>query len=369
MPLTTELADRRSVLAGWFATRLPDTTAAAADLAAVVKHRPTARPYHDGPIDWPTIGRAIGQRIALAVQAAPPYYALRGAANLINDPEWAHRAARQFPTHSRTPAGSVNDVRPLPNGGWLRLATTTVNPATVNPATANPATANVSARTRRPRMTSPVDELLSRLVAYLAMRAPAGSIGAPGVERKLARVCWALAQFEAAYRTGVVPDQLRDLPSMSVDDLLGMAPEYAVRDLTTLAGMAGERLLPAIASAGTALTAPVFVDGWADADILAGRCLIDVKATIHPTAARPDWFYQLLGYAWLDADDRYGIESVALYLARQGAYVEWSITRLARLLGAELPVAALAAEFRDIAPTTSSWPAGNRWVTNALGHR
>jgi hypothetical protein len=214
---------------------------------------------------------------------------------------------------------------------------------------------------RTPR---PVDEVLNRLRAYLALRAPVGTIGAPGVERKLARACWALGRFAEAYQTGRVPRQLENLASMSVDDLLDMAPEHAVRDTAALAATAGDRLLPVVRAAGLAITAPVFVDRWAGADILAGHCLVDVTTTARPTSERPDWFYDLLGSAWLDVDNVYDIRSVGLYLARQGTFIEWSVARLTRMLGATRPVEDLMAEFRTVVTMTSSWPPPQRWVTN-----
>lgn len=45
----------------------------------------------------------------------------------------------------------------------------------------------------------------------------------------------------------------------------------------------------------------------ADADLIIGDLLLDVKATVTTTKARREDFLQLIGYVQLDYDDRYHI--------------------------------------------------------------
>lgn len=54
------------------------------------------------------------------------------------------------------------------------------------------------------------------------------------------------------------------------------------------------------------------------------RCLIELKTQKSPRAS---WqtLYQLLGYVLLDFDDTYGIDSVGVYLTRQGVLVRWPL--------------------------------------------
>ena len=69
--------------------------------------------------------------------------------------------------------------------------------------------------------------------------------------------------------------------------------------------------------------------GGADADVILGTSLIDVKTTVDPKVAR-DGLWQILGYALLDYSDAYGIDAAGFYFARQGQFVEWPLAELAR---------------------------------------
>jgi hypothetical protein len=104
---------------------------------------------------------------------------------------------------------------------------------------------------------------------------------------------------------------------------------------------------------------PVIVDNWADADLLIGRAgsadghtLVDVKTVLrvdHPQRTAR-WLWQILGYGWLDVDGRWGIDSVALYFARHGLQLTWSLTELAEeLAGPGVSVGQLRAEFLQVA--------------------
>ena len=89
------------------------------------------------------------------------------------------------------------------------------------------------------------------------------------------------------------------------------------------------------------MAGPVIVDNWADADLLIGRAgsagghtLVDVKTVLrvdHPERTAR-WLWQILGYAWLDVTGRWGIDSVALYFARHGLQLTWSLAELAEEL-------------------------------------
>lgn len=78
----------------------------------------------------------------------------------------------------------------------------------------------------------------------------------------------------------------------------------------------------------------------AEADIVAGGLLVDVKTTLAPKnrlGLRPDVpkidnVYQLLGYALLDYSNQYNIERLGLYSARYGTLTEWPLERITSLL-------------------------------------
>src|SRR5207247_10533523 len=72
--------------------------------------------------------------------------------------------------------------------------------------------------------------------------------------------------------------------------------------------------------------------GGADADIIIGPTLVELKTRLRPVIESQD-LEQLLGYALLDTRNRYGIQELAIYLARQGLWVRWSLQDILREAG------------------------------------
>ena len=91
--------------------------------------------------------------------------------------------------------------------------------------------------------------------------------------------------------------------------------------------------------------------GGADADMIIGDLLLEVKASANATIKRED-FYQIIGYVLLDCHDAYQIERVGLYLARFGHLVTWPMPECLELLGAQRDLAELRKGFADtVAPS------------------
>ena len=187
-----------------------------------------------------------------------------------------------------------------------------------------------------------------------------------------------LTDWETAYRTGQLPTTPRrstPIPDLTVPDLLAAVPDHQVAELVELAArphrsatlthLAPGPAAPAALTGSGGISGPVFIEHWADGDLLiptpdtpaaarAGMALLDVKTV---TSARdPErvarWLWQLLGYAWLDDADHYRIRAVGLYLARHGALITWPLDRFAAALLGEhqgRDVAAAATNFRRLA--------------------
>jgi hypothetical protein len=160
----------------------------------------------------------------------------------------------------------------------------------------------------------------------------------------LARTSWALALTAEVYRVGLVPGSplvpLLQTRQFTVDGLLSLAPEDALRQLRNLHKVAKERLLPTILPATRLHLGPTF-DGStlcpADADLIHDGRLLDIKTHLgalnKKTGARSDSLaltdlYQVLAYALFDRSDRYGIRSVGIYSARYGALVTWPLAEV-----------------------------------------
>jgi hypothetical protein len=68
--------------------------------------------------------------------------------------------------------------------------------------------------------------------------------------------------------------------------------------------------------------------GAADADMIVGRCLLEIKTTIDPRALPSGIVYQLIGYVLLDYSDEFGIDAVGVYLSRQAILVCWPLEEI-----------------------------------------
>ncbi len=397
-----------STLGRWCAATLTGTPSVAAEVAiaattAAAATRPVRSQRVDDPDHWATIGGALGQRLAFATQHAPPYYALLGAHRAhragLADPATLHRAAARFPTHAHLEparAARANQLRPLPDGRWLDLDRPKhhdIDHATgpdIDHATGHAPAAGAAAGDH-----GVVGDLAARLVAYLVEHAPPGRLATSrGAEAVLARACVVLTDWETAYRTGQLPDHAAGLytdPNVTVDALLAAVPDHQVAEHVELATRAHHtglltRLAPA-PPARTGIAGPVFVQHWADGDLLlpahddsaGGTVLLDVKTVIstRDPARVGRWLWQLLGYAWLDPTDRYRIRTVGLYLARHGVLIAWPVGHLATtLLNSSgesarpgLGVDAAASEFLRLVERVLADEAGRQAVLARTPHR
>uniref|UniRef100_UPI003F4932B4 hypothetical protein n=1 Tax=Amycolatopsis sp. CA-290885 TaxID=3239925 RepID=UPI003F4932B4 len=347
MSLTSELADARSTLSAWCSRTLSGTPAVVAEVEQAVHGVRPVRPRAQqvSREHWAQIGGALGQRLADLVQPAPPYYALLGLvrAGWASWPQ-AHELAAQYPTHRDLPPeyrARALDIRPAA-GEWLDLG--------------GPGRAGSGADAAAAAVWG---ELLQRYRRYLAAHAPVGTLGNPGAERGLARICWLISAAEDIYRSGKPPEQLQQLfdrGTASVDTLRGVVDEQQVEELVELAEQLHARnvvwqlrKLAGTPGAGEPLgiAAPTIVPGWADGDLLLGghadaaadgqgSTLLDVKTVMgardQGKVAR--WLWQVLFYAWLDTADLYRIRRVGLLLARHGVLITWPVEELAAgLLG------------------------------------
>jgi len=161
-------------------------------------------------------------------------------------------------------------------------------------------------------------------------------------ERQVARLCLALAWYKEYARVGPLRPVEPLQRAASLEELIGLTPQAAVAidDVARMMRIA-EGSIDRWPPQEDVRLGPVFdgsIDvGGADADFIIGRCLWDIKTTKEPgrISRKYFWPYQLLGYVFLDYTDRYGLDRVGIYLARQGAWISWGIDELVRLLGGD----------------------------------
>lgn len=184
----------------------------------------------------------------------------------------------------------------------------------------------------------------------------AGSSAEPDL---LARACWALALLTNAYRS----DPLRVLAgplnrfrgeTLSRDDLLSLAPDNAINQLTGFRKMFEDILKPELAKRpGTWALGPTFTGsaaiGGADADLIAAGLLLELKTTQPKPSLANVELYQLIGYTLLDFEDTFELEAVGIFNARYGYLATWDLMDLLEeLAGFPVSLPALREQFRQL---------------------
>ncbi|MDL4818635.1 UvrD-helicase domain-containing protein [Actinomadura opuntiae] len=191
-------------------------------------------------------------------------------------------------------------------------------------------------------------QLLTEVDAYLA--APSRHD-----EDAVARLCYVAAFFEDLARNGQIRRYsllATAAPSTTLTDLTAAVPAHAVNDIHQQIRLAQQPLASLRALPGPAkVCGPLFTGssdlGGADADYILNGLLLDCKATTRPRHLGREEIYQLAGYLLLDYNDHYAINSVGLYLSRQGALITWSVEDFLHRLGSTVPLPQLRRQFRS----------------------
>lgn len=102
------------------------------------------------------------------------------------------------------------------------------------------------------------------------------------------------------------------------------------------------------AGSGRAIVAPELGGGFGVADLVVGRCLIEVKTVFDPAVSMGYWLNQVLAYALLDWSDALGVDAVAIYLGWQALLLSDSLTAVlaASTAGRAPSLEDLRADFR-----------------------
>lgn len=148
----------------------------------------------------------------------------------------------------------------------------------------------------------------------------------------VAQYCLTLALFEEVYRAAGSP--YFDSPLLylrrgaTLDNLLSLVSPAQVFDVNQLwRGFSGEVGTGAKRVIGNPEFAGGGDIGGADADLLLDDCLVELKASKRPPVLA-QVLRQLMGYVLLDYEDEYSIRSVAVYAARQRAFLKFTLHEL-----------------------------------------
>ena len=176
-------------------------------------------------------------------------------------------------------------------------------------------------------------------------------------EDELNRYCIALGYFDALQRGFATP---ADIDYSSAMDLVERPQDFWLKDMRSMSWTFYETL-------GHLLTRPFKMSPRmpslvADADLIVDGTVIEIKTGIRPEILS-DSLRQLVGYALLDTSDAFGIDSIALYLSRQGLYFKWDLQEALRELFGEpaLTTRDVKAQFEDVLSS-------HRWYLGELRH-
>jgi hypothetical protein len=176
-------------------------------------------------------------------------------------------------------------------------------------------------------------------------------------QRLTLAACWAMAQmsdlvdpnrqFSVQRRRSFVADMRSDLrwgppitgqPHPLIDALSHLWQGYLRHGRHQLTGL-GERVL----------LAPELAGRFGIADVMVGRCLVEIKTSLEPEKWLGQWLNQLLGYVLLDWFDALCMDTIALYLGWQAKLMA---TPLSEVLATSTPgptpaLGLLRTEFRQ----------------------
>jgi hypothetical protein len=176
----------------------------------------------------------------------------------------------------------------------------------------------------------------------------------------LARSCWALALLSEVYRGGppvVMGGPLAQFRGRKAAgrDLLALCPPAGLDQLAQFRQVFETTLIPQLATRpGLWAIGPTFTGSQlikADADLVAGGLLLDLKTSSKLSLAVTDLF-QVIGYALLDFEDAYRVAELGIFAARYGYLAAWEQDDvLKELAGHEVDLHAVRDEFRRLLET------------------
>ena len=174
-----------------------------------------------------------------------------------------------------------------------------------------------------------IDETWADRTAQLLRELPLGN------ESMLSKTSVVLAWLDSGFRSGgrwsdgmkAIARGINQHDSLGWDHFAASVAEDVADEVAALFAIARDHL-----PATGAICGPEFAGsralGGADADLIVGNCLYDIKTTVNPRNTFPKDLRQLIGYALLDWDNEYTLEQVGFYYSRQATCVTWSLSEL-----------------------------------------
>ena len=196
-----------------------------------------------------------------------------------------------------------------------------------------------------------VSELSGELTDLLSADASAAG---PEHETALAKACYVLALYEQCRRAA--PSDAWPLvqagPDATLGEIYALCEPEVLEDLTRLPLTISQSQATLLATRPY-VPNPTFGEGslylgGADADLIVGDRLIDIKTTTNDSVERRA-LWQIVGYSLTDFYDEFLVREVGLYYSRHGVQVVWSLEDLLALLSGEpVDLEAVRVDFRKV---------------------
>ncbi len=174
--------------------------------------------------------------------------------------------------------------------------------------------------------------------------------------------CLVLAHLEQFYRGAFAPERSPLYQALTTCSTVSavrrqVGRQRLLEDLRTLSWSFHRRWK-------TRLRAPVVLNptfagsedvGGADADIIVGGILLDIKTSKQPRPVRLEHLWQLMGYVLLDYPDKYGINAMGFEFPRHQLTRYWPVQELITVMAdSPQPVTALRRRFRRVCVSLTS---------------
>ncbi len=198
-----------------------------------------------------------------------------------------------------------------------------------------------------------IETFFDRLDDMLVTIRPVGRRLTLEEERVIVRYCFILALFEEVYRSDRYKDGPLFVPStkQNIDELLAIPEDDWIDDLSQLS-------LRFYDTYHDLLSRPFILNptfsgsrdvGGADADLIVDGCLLEIK-TSKLAKIDPGWLRQLAGYLLLDYTDEHHIQSLGIYMVRQGLLFSWPVDEFLSILtgNSGTSLSQLRQEFRQL---------------------
>lgn len=269
---------------------------------------------NNGDYDWARTGTAFDYRARLYFQATPSEetVAYRGAVNL----RWINSRRERMAFFSEPEPELPEGERTTGRMWWVNSIGERLAPVS------EPELAEFFASIKEPE--PEFAEFFASLDAWLAAHQTVRTRLSEAEENELNRYCVAMAMMDGLYRSGRWVEEL----NFSRHKLLDIADDVMLADMRNLSCRFFDEWDRKGMFDKPFVLGPIFDGsrnvGGADADLIVDRCLYDIKTTKH--AKIPLGFLrQLIGYVLLDYSDEYELDSIGLYMSRQGLTCKWDL--------------------------------------------